>query len=465
MNLLYKKVKYVFKDLQKGRLLKKIKFRQWQKSKKKRIENFLQNDFLDDKKRVEIRQTIFKFSYKPLISIILPVYNVDEIWLRLCIESVTNQLYENWEFCIADDFSQKKHIRKILEECQAKDSRFKVIFRTENGHISAASNSALELATGEFVALLDHDDELTEDALFEVIKQLNQTPNADFIYSDQDKINENGNRSEPIFKPIWNENLFYSMNFTNHLSVYRTEILRKIGGFRIGFEGSQDYDLALRFIEQTLPENIKHIPKILYHWRAISGSLALGSDEKSYAHERARIALREHFERKNVKVEIEKGFANYHCVIYDLPKNVSFEVISVEKFSSINSQKDVLVFIEKNVEAVDNTSFTELVRFAIQENIGAVGGKILNTDETIYHVGIVNGEFINQNFPSDFADNLSNGQIIRGVDAVCGVLAIRRNLFEKFREKANNFDELCQVLRTENYQIVFTPNAKFILNL
>jgi O-antigen biosynthesis protein len=462
MNLSKIQLKKLLNLTKNGGLLKKLRFLYRRFNENRRINLFLQNDNLNDENRRQILSQISAFSYKPLISIVMPVYNVDEKWLRLCIESVTNQLYENWEFCIADDCSPSSHIRRILEEYQAKDSRFKIVFRAENGHISAASNSALNLATGEFTALLDHDDELTEDALFEAIKQLNQTPNADFIYSDQDKIDEKGRRSEPIFKPDWNPQLFYSMNFTNHLSVYRTKILRKIGGFQVGFEGSQDYDLALRFIEQIDENHIKHIPKILYHWRAISGSLALASDEKSYAHEIAEKALREHFKRKNINAKVEKGFLNYRRAVYDLPENIEFEVFSAENFADVKSTADVVILVRKNIKTVANEAVTELVRLAVQANIGAVGGKILNKDSTVDNCGIINGEFINRDFPSDFAGNLAIGRVIQNVDAVCGVLAIKRELFEPFSKDARNLIELCNLLRAENYQIVFTPYAEFI---
>jgi O-antigen biosynthesis protein len=445
-----------------SQILQKIRFRLWRFTETRRIKRSLENDKLTDEDRRDIEQQISQFPYKPLISIVMPVYNVDEKWLRFCIDSFIQQLYENWEFCIADDCSTRSHIRTILNEYAAKDSRFKIVFRTENGHISAASNSAFELATGEFTALLDHDDELTEDALFEVIKHLNETPNADFIYSDQDKIDEKGRRSEPVYKPNWNPQLFYSINFTNHLSVYRTEVLRKIGGFRIGFEGSQDYDLALRFIEQIDEKNIKHIPKILYHWRAISGSLALDSDQKSYAHELAEKALREHFKRKNTAAKVENGFLNYRRLIYELPENIQFEVFSAENFVDIKSNSDVIILVEKHIETTANEAFIELVRFAIQENIGAVGGKILNKNSTIDNCGIINGEFINRGFPHDYAGNLAVGRVIQNVDAVRGVLAIRRELFEKYRTVAKDLIELCQVLRADNYQIVFTPYAEFI---
>ncbi|MCA1625074.1 MAG: glycosyltransferase [Acidobacteria bacterium] len=276
-------------------------------------------DTLTDGDREQIRQKIRGFKLKPLISVVMPIYNIEEKWLRLCIESVIKQLYGNWELCIADDHSPSPHVRKVLEEYAAKDKRIKVIFRAENGHISAASNSALELATGEFVALLDHDDELAEHALFYVAEEINRFPETEMIYSDEDMIGENGRRYEPKFKPDWSRDLFYSLNLITHLSVYRTEVLQRIGGFRAGLEGSQDYDLALRVIEQIPENHIRHIPKILYHWRAIRGSVAYSSEEKPYAHERAREAIRQHLERSEKKAIVRQTVYNLHRVQYELP--------------------------------------------------------------------------------------------------------------------------------------------------
>ena len=164
---------------------------QWlrrQYAEKKKYQKWIKAHALTDNKRLEIRREIESFQHKPKISVVMPVYNVEEKWLRLCIESVLKQLYENWELCIADDASPSPHIRKVLEEYAAQDARIKVVFRAKNGHISAASNSALELATGEFAALLDHDDELAEDALFWAAKEINAFPEAVLIYSDEDLI-------------------------------------------------------------------------------------------------------------------------------------------------------------------------------------------------------------------------------------------------------------------------------------
>jgi glycosyltransferase involved in cell wall biosynthesis len=244
----------------------------------------------------KIVSDILDMTYKPVFSVIVPVYNTEERWLRRCLDSVLSQLYPHWELCIADDASTKPHIREILSEYMARDSRVHVVFRRENGHISASSNSALELARGDFIALLDHDDEITIDALYENAVLLNSHPDADMIYSDEDKITEENLRHMPFFKPDWSPDTFLSQMYSGHLGVYRTELIRKIGGFRVGFEGSQDYDLVLRFTEQT--SRIHHIPKILYHWRTAQGSTARSADSKDYAYLAAKEAIQEALRRR-----------------------------------------------------------------------------------------------------------------------------------------------------------------------
>lgn len=222
-------------------------------------------------------QEIATFHYQPKISIAMPVYNVEEKWLRLCIDSILNQVYTNWELCMADDASTDPNVKKILTEYQQLDERIRVVFREQNGHISEATNSALTIATGEFVALLDNDDELAINAFYEVVKVLNENPELDLIYSDEDKIDMDGNRSDPAFKPDWSPDLLLGTNYISHLGVYRRSILEEIGGFRKGYEGSQDYDLVLRFTEKTTKERIKHIPKVLYYWRIFANLNSSGS--------------------------------------------------------------------------------------------------------------------------------------------------------------------------------------------
>ena len=217
---------------------------------------------LSKKDRLLLREEREKFALQPLISVILPVYNIEEKWLRLCLESVINQVYENWELCVADDCSTKPHVRRVLKEYATRDARIKIVFRPENNHISAASNSALEMASGEFAALLDHDDELSADALFYIVKEINDFPETDFIYSDEDMIDRKGKRFDPKFKPDFSLDFLYSLNYLTHFAVYRTALLRESGGFRIGFEGSQDYDLALRIVEKIGADRIRHVPQI-----------------------------------------------------------------------------------------------------------------------------------------------------------------------------------------------------------
>lgn len=245
---------------------------------------------------------------KPLISVILPVYNVEEEWLRKCINSVREQLYNNWELCIADDASTKPHIKEVLQYYESIDHRIKVVYRTENGHISEASNSALEIATGEYIGLLDHDDELAINALYENVMLINRYPAADMIYSDEDKITPEGERFAPFFKPNWSPDLLLSQMYTCHFGVYRKSLIDDIGGFRKGYEGSQDYDLVLRLTEKT--KEIYHIPKILYHWRSIPESTASGAGAKNYTHYAGLNALKDSINRRGYKAEV-KEITNY----------------------------------------------------------------------------------------------------------------------------------------------------------
>ncbi|PPT07178.1 Glycosyl transferase group 2 family protein [Geitlerinema sp. FC II] len=244
----------------------------------------------------QMADTVCALKYQPLISVVMPTYNTPISFLQEAIESAIAQVYPHWELCIADDASNDPEVRQVLNFYAAKDSRIKVCFRVENGHISAASNSALELATGEFVTLLDHDDLLTPDALYEVALLLNRRPEADMIYSDEDKINEKYQLCDPFFKPDWSPDSFLSQMYTCHLGVYRRELIERIGRFRVGYEGSQDYDLVLRLTEQT--SSIFHIPKILYHWRIHSASASSSAEVKPYAYLAATKAIQEAIQRR-----------------------------------------------------------------------------------------------------------------------------------------------------------------------
>lgn len=436
---------------------------------------------------------------KPLISVIVPVYNVDGRWLRRCLDSVREQIYENWELCIADDKSPGTHIREILDEYAAVDNRVKVAFRDENGHIAAASNSALELADGEFTVLLDHDDELSPDALFWVARTIADSPETAFIYSDEDLIDENGRRSEPKFKPDFSRDLLYSLNLITHLSAYKTELLKAVGGFRIGTEGSQDYDLALRVIERIDESRIRHIPRILYHWRTIRGSVAFAPGEKPYAFERAREVIAAHFERTGVRASVSETFWNLNRVRYELPDpppqigvvaiesgdairndhpNVVVAQVPVPRAADLNRaagalEGDLLCFVNSQLTPSETDWLSELASLAMQPGIGAVGGKIVDGNDRTVAGGIVFGgsEIVRPahgDFPDDAPGNMCRNRVISNYSAVSiDCLMIRRELFDEiggFDENAfptSLFDaDLCLRLRDRGLRIAHTPYAE-----
>ena len=260
----------------------------------------------------------------PLISIIMPTYNTNHNYLTECIDSVISQSYPNWELCIADDFSTDEEVRSIIKRFKEKDKRIKYHFRESNGHISLTSNDAIKLATGDYIALLDHDDLLHKHALFFVTKAILENNNPNLIYSDEDKYFESEGRNYPHFKPDFNEDLFYSYNYISHLGVYKKSVVDEIGGFRVGFEGSQDYDLALRVISHSKKNKIIHIPIVLYHWRVHSGSTAASGGQKSYTTDRSLKLLEEYFSNNfdlnygSPKVSIVKE--NRFRVIWPLPE-------------------------------------------------------------------------------------------------------------------------------------------------
>lgn len=268
-----------------------------------------------------IQKNLKSWVNQPKFSVLIPTYNTEEKYLRACINSVIDQSYGNWELCIADDCSPSSHVRAVLDEYALKDKRIKTVYRKENGHISKATNSALELATGEFAALLDHDDTLAKDALYHMVEKINEQPTAQIIYSDEDWIDTIGTRVRPHFKSDWNPDLFYSHNYITHLCVYKKELISSVGGLREGVEGSQDYDLLLRCISKINEKDILHIPRVLYHWRAIEGSTALSAGEKSYSDDAGLVALTEYFSARYPELAsvVNADLPNMYKVNWNIP--------------------------------------------------------------------------------------------------------------------------------------------------
>ncbi|UUX48318.1 glycosyltransferase [Nisaea acidiphila] len=387
----------------------------------------------------------------PLFSILLPVFNPEPAHLRQAIRSVFEQSFSDWELCIADDASTDPDISRMLEEA-ADHPRVKQVLRSENGHISAASNSALDLATGTYIGLLDHDDMLAPEALAEMARALNARPELDLIYSDEDKIDDAGYRYAPHFKPAWDPDLSLVSNYICHFSVIRRRLANEIGGFRLGLEGAQDHDLVQRIAERTAPERIGHIPKILYHWRSATTSTAISTETKPYAIAATGRVIRDTLKRRAVGAAAEFRNGRWR-VTRSLPEDARVSVIIPTKnrltllrtciegltaqtdyadmeiqivdngsddpatqryldrlshrpnvevlrdsgpfnFSRLcnrgarEATGDFLCFLNNDIEPAGAVWLEELVAEAARPEVGLVGAKLLYPDRTVQHAGI-----------------------------------------------------------------------------
>lgn len=315
-----------------------------------------------------------EFAYNPKISLVIPVYNVEKVYLSQCLDSILAQTYQNFEICLADDCSTSLETLKTLADYEKQDGRIKVCYRKENGHISLATNSAIALATGEYIGLMDNDDYLVENALEEVVSVLNNNQNIDFIYTDEDKLEIDGERSEPHFKPDFAMDNFMVSNYICHFSVIRSSIIQEIQGFRKGFEGAQDYDLFLRVIEKT--KQIYHIPEILYRWRKIPGSTAAATDNKGYAAKAGQRSLEEFLQRNHIKAQVLSPHGTMFCVCYQYEKKPLVDIVIMHKGSDqqlytcidhllINIEYEryqVVVFAEKGTTPCDMTRYQKVIK-------------------------------------------------------------------------------------------------------
>jgi GT2 family glycosyltransferase len=324
--------------------------------------------------RERMLATSSAFAHRPLISVVIPAYDTPERYLRPTLDSVFAQGYDNWELCVADDASGDPGVRAILGEYARRDPRVKLVFRPENGHISRATNSALALASGEFVAFMDHDDLLAPDALFEIAHLINRDPDVDVVYTDENKIDENSRFHEPHFKPDWAPESFLSRMYIGHLIVVRRSLVEAVGGLRPDFDGSQDYDLMLRVTERT--DRIRHIPRILYHWRIHPDSTSLHGDVKPYAYDAAVRALNEALVRRGEdgRISAKPEYPGSYDVRFALreKKKVSVIVPTRDHGDDVNSCIGSLFaktyYVNLEVVIVDNGS-TDPASLAIFERL------------------------------------------------------------------------------------------------
>ena len=323
-----------------------VKYQEW----------FFQHRVTEEELR---QQRQVQFEVQPLISIVIPLYNTKIPFLKAIIDSVINQSYSNWELCIADG-STIDEVDEYIKKYYISDTRVKYDKLDKNLGIAGNTNYALKMATGDFIMLADHDDVLELDALYEMVKLLNEKPELDIIYTDEDLTDKSGENFEsPRFKPDFNLNFLRSINYICHIFMVRKTILDKVGGFREKFDGAQDWDLILRCCEQT--EHIGHIPKILYHWRAHEESTAGDPDSKSYAIDAGRAALEEHYQRLGIDAELE--YTNIFVMFRS-----NFKVMGNPKVSIIIPNKDEKTTLEQCVNSIIGKSTYDNYEIIIVEN-------------------------------------------------------------------------------------------------
>jgi GT2 family glycosyltransferase len=399
------------------------------------------------------KQRLQTFGRSPLVSVAVPVYNPPAAFLEAMVRSVLDQTYSRWELCLADA-STAGHVRPILERLAAADSRVKVRFLDANRGIVGNTNAAIGMAAGEYVALLDHDDMLAPFALYEVAAAVNAAPDADFLYSDEDKLDTAGERVEPMFKPDWSPETLRSRNYVCHLTVLQRPLLEDLGGLREGFDGAQDHDLVLRAGERA--KRVVHIPKVLYHWRMHAQSTASNKGSKHYAFEAGKKAVAEHLGRLGIDGSVYDGpvlgtyqvcyhlrtqplvsvivpnrdqaallarcveslakasYANYELLVVEngstdpdtfayyrqlerqpharvLRWGRPFNYAAVNNFAAAHARGDLLLFLNNDVEGINPDWLEALVKQAVQPGVGAVGAKLYYADDTVQHAGIVVG--------------------------------------------------------------------------
>jgi|GEM_PF-538054 len=340
------------------------------------------------------------FSLRPVFSIVIPVYNPPPEFLRAAIDSVRDQLYDRWELCLSDDVSPNPEVRKVLSEYAAKDKRIKVVFREENGHISANTNSALTLATGDYILFMDHDDLLTPNCLSEFVRHINAHPYDEIIYSDEDKIDDEGKYSMPHFKPDWAPDNLLSRNYMGHVIVVSRNIMDQVKGFRLGFEGSQDHDFLLRATELT--RYIGHIPKVLYHWRIHQASVASNTDAKPYAYIAAQKALDEAL--------IRRGTPGHISHIPDTlgGYRIHYDIVKPGKVSVIIPTKDQVGLLKGAIDSIINrTDYPDFEIIVLNNNSSTPEFFELMADYQQKHSDIF--RCIDANFKFNFARLMNIG--------------------------------------------------------
>ncbi len=480
------------------------------------------------------------FDYNPKMSVVIPAYKTPERYLAAMLDSLLAQTYTRWEVCVADGSPKGESVERVLKRYALKDERIRYVILGENKGISGNTNAAIEMASGDFVVLADHDDTLAPDALFECVKVINSDPEIDVVYTDEDKLDmDGGELFEPHFKPDFNPDLLTSVNYICHLFVVNHDLLMEVGGFREEFDGAQDYDFIFRCTEKA--RKIYHVPKALYHWRCHQNSTASNPESKLYAFEAGARAIESHYERMGIGVKsVEKGvdYGIYHSTFEivgeplisviipnkdhsaDLDlcmrtliekstyKNIEFIVVENNStapetfayydkiqqefdfvrvvkwerefnYSAINNfgvsfaKGEYLLFLNNDTEIINPESLHELLGFCQREDVGIVGARLLYSDDTIQHAGVVVGfggiaghTFIGlHKAESSYFNQAMCARNYSAVTAAC--MMSKRSLFDQaggFTEElavAFNDIDYCMKIRALNKLVVYAPYALF----
>lgn len=324
-------------------------------------------DTITDQDRTLIKNHISKFEKKPKFSVVMPTYNTPTKWLTKAIESVQKQLYSEWELIIVDDASTEAHVKGIIEKYAESDVRIRAIYRDQNGHITKSTQDGVNAANNEFITFLDHDDEIPEHALYRFALEIIENPEAQFFYSDEDKITEEGLRFNPYFKSDWDPELLRSQNYICHLSVFKTERMKSLGGYRDGTEGAQDWDMILRYTHGLPRNEIRHIPEILYHWRVIATSTAHSTSSKPYVLQSQKKVIEDHLVREGMKGRVEIDRVLSHMKVhYEEPTPLPKVSVIIPTKDQVNVLKLCITGLLHNTDypnleiiIVDNGSIEE----------------------------------------------------------------------------------------------------------
>ena len=434
------------------------------------------------------------FALRPLISVITPVFDTPVQRLEEAVESVLAQAYENWELVLVDDGSTATELLRMLQSIAARDQRIVMASLGKHGGISAASNHGLALARGEWVTFLDHDDVLEPDALFQVLKALQTHPDVDLIYSDEDKLADDGFEA-PVFKPDWSPDFFLSYNYLGHLTAVRRDVVEKAGGFRSEFDSAQDYDLLFRIVERT--NRIHHIPRVLYHWRRSESSSAISVRQKPGQLEASRLAVEEHLKRRGEPAHVavdwrthafcvrrellearkisiiirsrhgaeslkrcvevltaQTSYPNYEIVIVhgdekfpEAARRFSHRLLYLSDAANDSTAKNQaveqtdspwLLFLDDGIEVIEPDWLTIMAEHVQRPEVGAVGARLLNSSGVVEHAGIVVGanniaQPAYRGFPAEHAGAANRQlQLTRNCSAVSSACMLtRREIFQE----------------------------------